>query len=143
MNDTVTYGWTKELAAELLRAVHKVYIGRTGLIITGCLIFLVIGVCNYFFSMSQLELLYVSLVLCISPLRTYLVGCRLAKYALGLIDDPENTLIIKDESITISSRNYSRTIEWDRKTKLRKVDGFLIFLYKQITDYIYIKRNIV
>ena len=61
MNDTVTYGWTKELAAESLRAVHKVYIGRTGLIITGCLIFLVIGMCNYFFSICQLELLYVLL----------------------------------------------------------------------------------
>jgi len=68
--------------------------------------------------------------------RTYLVGCRLAKYALGLIDDPENTLIIKDESITISSRDSSLSIEWDRIIKFRVVDGFLIFLYKQIPEFI-------
>lgn len=48
MNDTVTYGWTKELTAESLRAVHKVYIGRTGLIITGCLIFLLVCAIIFF-----------------------------------------------------------------------------------------------
>ena len=49
MNDTVTYEWIEELAADSLRAVQKVYVGRTGLIIAGGFIFFVIGLCNYFF----------------------------------------------------------------------------------------------
>ena len=35
MSDTVTYECTKKLAAESLRTVHKVYLGRAGFIIAG------------------------------------------------------------------------------------------------------------
>lgn len=52
---------------------------------------------------------------------------RLAKDTARLMDDPKITLIITDDSITVSSRNSSRTIEWDRMTKLKEVDGFLLF----------------
>ena len=129
MNDTVTYGWTKELAAESLRAVHKVYIGRAGFMITGGLIFLVVGVCYYFFLNKSfgITLCVIGTFLAVSPLRAYLVSRRLAEDATGLIDDPKITLTITDESITISSHNSSRIIEWDKMTKLREVDGFLLF----------------
>ena len=63
----------------------------------------------------------------VSPLRIYLIRRRLAKDAARLIDNPKITLTITDESITISSHNSSRTIEWNRMTELREVDGFLLF----------------
>ena len=63
----------------------------------------------------------------VSPLRYYLIRRRLAKDAAGLIDSPKITLTIMDESIAISSHNSSRTIEWNRMTKLREVDEFLLF----------------
>lgn len=86
---------------------------------------------------------FIGFVLCISTLRTCLVSRCLTKDALRLIGDLEIMLTIMDESITISSRDSSLSVEWDRMIKFRVVDGFLIFLYKQINDYIYIRRNIV
>jgi hypothetical protein len=128
MNDIVTYEWTKELAAGSLRAVHKVYIGRTGFMIAGGLISFVIGMCNYFFLDKSIGIVLcvIGFVLSISPLRTYYLSRRLAKDAARLIDNPKITLTITDESITISSNNSSRTIEWNRMTKLREVDEFLL-----------------
>ena len=60
-------------------------------------------------------------------MRTCLVSRCLTKDALRLIGDLEIMLTITDESITISSHNSSFTIEWNRITKLREVDGFLLF----------------
>lgn len=129
MNDTFTYEWTEKLAAASLRTLYKDKIGRTGLLTTGGLIFFIIGVCNYFFLSESMGIAvcFIGFILFISPLRIYLSSRRLAKDTARLMEDPKITLTITDDSITISSRNASRTIEWNRMTKLKEVDGFLFF----------------
>jgi len=87
-------------------------------------------VCAIIFFLDKsigIVLCVIGFILSISPLRTYYLSRRLAKDALMLIDDPKVTLTITDKSIAISYENSSRTIEWNRMTKLREVDGFLLF----------------
>jgi hypothetical protein len=97
--------------------------------IAGGLISFIIGVCYYFFLDKSIGVILciIGFVLSISPFRAYYISRRLAKDALRLIDDPKVMLTITDESITISSENSSRTIEWNKMTKLREIDGFLLF----------------
>ncbi len=129
MNDTVTYEWTEKLAKASLQTFYKDKIGRTGLVTTGGLILFVLGVCHYFFSNQSIGIAlgFFGFILFILPLRIYLGNRRFAKDAARLMEDPKITVTITNDSITISSQNATRTIEWNRMTKLREIDGFLLF----------------
>ena len=109
-------------------------LGRPGLMVVGGLICCTLGWVAEYSSLSPglpvgLLFTFLGLILVLAPVRIYICVRRLAKDAAKLSEgDLKVTVTITNESIAISSRNATRTIEWKRMTRLKELDGFLFLL---------------
>jgi hypothetical protein len=72
----------------------------------------------------------------ISPLKIFVLTRRLAKDASRLIRDPKVSIVLNDDSCTVSSDTNTRTIEWKTLTKIGdKADFLLLYCGNILVTY--------
>jgi uncharacterized integral membrane protein len=130
MNETITYEWTEKLARSSLSAFDKDKVGRSLFILVGGAVLAIVGLIGFFLNRAQAPLIVgvMGVVLMGVSLKIRFQIRRLAKDAARLsMDDTKVSVIIADSSLTISSVQSSRIVEYCKLTHLKERDGFLLF----------------
>jgi len=128
MNETVTYQWSKELAQASVRAFYHNRVGRLKFLIVAGTVIFVIGLFTYFVTKnsSGLTIAFIGGFFLLIMLVIHLSIRRIVRDTSRLIDDPTVTVTITDESISVSSQNSMRKLEWSRLSKVKESEGFLL-----------------
>ncbi len=128
MNETVTYQWSEELSRASIRASYRVRIGRINLLTIGAIVLLLGGSLAYFAMKysNSLVVVIVGGVFLLMSLKVRIDIRRIARDYARLAGDPNVTLTITEDSISFSSLNTNRTIQWSQLTKVKQSEGFLL-----------------
>jgi hypothetical protein len=128
MNETVTFEWSEELARASIRAFYRARVFRLSLLTVASIVLLPVGSLAYL-GMKHSSGLYAALFgvfLLLINLRIRVGIRRMARDAARLGDDPNVTVTIADDSMSISSQNANRTVQWSHLTKAKESEGFLL-----------------
>jgi hypothetical protein len=128
MNETVVYQWSEELARASIRAFYRARVGRLSVLTVASIVLLPTGAWAYLAMEHRIGLYAVLFgVFFLLINLTIRVGIRrMARDAARLRDDPTVSVTIADDSMSISSQNASRTVQWSRLTKVKESEGFLL-----------------
>ena len=137
MNETVTYQWSKELAQASVRAFYRNRVGRLRFLTVAGIVLFVIGLFEYFVTKksSALIIIVIGGFFLLIMLVIHLSVRRIVRDTSRLIDDPTVTITIADDSISISSRNAMRKLEWSRLSKVKESEGFLLLFAGSILSF--------
>ena len=137
MNDTVTYERSEEMVRASARVIHKESVGRLSFALIGGVLISLAGFSGYFLYRNPLLLVagVMGVLLIGIFLRVQLQIRRLARDATRLYPDTKVAVAIADESMTIFSAKSSSTIEYDKLTRLKERDGFLLLFAGRLLLY--------
>jgi len=134
MNEAVTYEWSEELGRKAFRAYRKATVGRPWLFGFVGLIFLATSLPAFIVTREPGHLLGIALgVLLLARFSWERVMCRrFVRDAARLLEESTIKVALDDNSVTISRAGQTTTVKWSQLTRIREVDGFLLFFVGRI-----------
>jgi hypothetical protein len=128
MNETIAYQWSEELARKSLAAYYRHKVGRLWLFNLAGILFFGLGLffCFMVKDYRGWVLCFVGALLFFRFLKMQMEIRRLAHDATRLVDDPQVTVTLTDQALSVVSKNSSRTLEWFRLSHAVESGEFLL-----------------
>ena len=129
MNETITYQWSERFAKSSFDAYYRSKLGRPWVMLLGGVVACTAGLiavhCGQDYTLP-LILMIAGAILLLKPIQLHFGKKRLCRDVGKLLSDPTITVVLTDDSITISSANSTRTVHWNKLSRLKGADSFLL-----------------
>lgn len=129
MNETIEYQWSEQLSKSAMGAYYKSKFGRPWLMFLGGIVFCSVGPFighrDQDYSGPAVFIL-LGVMFLARTIKLHFDKIRVSKDAGKLLSDPTVTVNLTDDSMTISSSGFNRTLHWANLTELKEVDSFLL-----------------